>query len=123
MAAKTASSRAEFAKQAYKWIVKYKFDGIDINWEYPGFEDGKNPGEPEDVENYVHFIKKLKTYFSSKSTESGKELLVTAAVGAPASRRKHSYPKTKEICDILDYIHLMTYDFHGGWENVMGHHS
>lgn len=34
-----------------------------------------------------------------------------------------SYPDTKTICDTLDLIHLMTYDFHGGWEDVIGHHS
>ena len=29
----------------------------------------------------------------------------------------------KEICDTLDLIHLMTYDFHGGWEDVIDHHA
>ena len=34
-----------------------------------------------------------------------------------------SYPDTKTICDTLDLIHIMAYDFHGGWEDVIGHHS
>ena len=50
-------------------------------------------------------------------------LEVTAAMGAPPQRILDSYPETREICETLDMIHLMTYDFHGGWEDVIGHHS
>ena len=34
-----------------------------------------------------------------------------------------SYPATQRICEALDLIHIMTYDFHGGWEKTIDHHS
>ena len=44
-------------------------------------------------------------------------------MGAYPGRVAESYPEVKRICDALDLTHLMTYDFHGGWEDVMGHHA
>lgn len=29
-------SRAEFVEQAVKFVKKNNFDGLDINWDYPG---------------------------------------------------------------------------------------
>lgn len=111
-------SRNVFAQNALKFINTHKFDGIDIDWEYPGHAGGNAAGGayPEDVDNYVDFLRVLRNVFPEN-------MLVTAAVGAPPGRLNDSYPRTKDICDILDYVHLMTYDFHGGWEEVMGHHS
>ena len=62
-------------------------------------------------------MKVLKEVFARENLE------VTAAVGAPPQRILDSYPQTAEICETLDMIHLMTYDFHGGWESVIDHHS
>ena len=46
----------------------------------PHKEHPTKPGSPEDVENYVEFIKKLKEIYAP----AGKE--VTAAMGAPPGR-------------------------------------
>ena len=117
-AAKTDSSRRTFAQNALNFVRKYDFDGIDIDWEYPGYTlHYAKPGKLVDVKNYVAFIKILKEVFTPYS------LLVTAAVGVPPQRVEDSYTQTKEICDTLDLIHLMSYDFHGGWEKYIGHHS
>ena len=75
LAAKTSSSRQTFAQNALSFINTHKFDGIDIDWEYPGYE-GTAGGSPGDVQNYLPFLKVLKQVFSA----AGKE--VTAAMGA-----------------------------------------
>ena len=75
------------------------------------------PSTKNDVSNYVLLLKQLKKTFGPKS------LLVTAAVGAPPSRVAESYPQTSTICETLDLVYLMTYDYHGSWEKVMGHHA
>jgi GH18 family chitinase len=50
-------------------------------------------------------------------------LLLTAAVGAGNSSIENGYEIDK-LAPHLDFINLMTYDFHGGsWENVTGFHT
>ena len=65
LAAKSAASRKTFAQNAFDFITKHKFDGIDIDWEYPGFEGGpKGTSTPEeDKKNYVPFLQELKDVF------------------------------------------------------------
>lgn len=117
-AARTSNTRRVFAKNALAFIVEYDFDGIDIDWEYPAFTGHPTkPGTQADVTNYVALLEELKNRFQPAG------LLVTAAVGAPPSRVDTSYPDTARICEALDMVHLMTYDMHGGWESVIGHHS
>ena len=118
LAAATDASRRTFAQNSLQFIRDNDFDGIDIDWEYPGYTGHPTKkGTPADVENYVEFLKVLKDVYS----KGGK--LLTAAMGATPPRLDESYPDTKTICDTLDLIHLMTYDFHGGWEDVIGHHA
>ena len=96
-----------FAQNALQFINDHNLDGIDIDWEYPSGAD---------IDRYPLFIETIRAAFPTN-------LLVTAAVGAAPFRREASYPETERICNALDMIHLMTYDFHGGWETTIGHHS
>ncbi len=54
----------------------------------------------------------------SKSSENGK-LLLTAAVPASFEAIAAGYD-VPELSKYLDYINVMTYDFHGQWENQVG---
>ncbi len=49
-------------------------------------------------------------------------LLLTAAVGVGMSTVEKAY-EIKKISESLDFINLMTYDFHGSWEYVTGHNA
>ena len=42
IAAASDSSRATFARNSLQFIQTHDFDGIDIDWEYPGYK-GRNP--------------------------------------------------------------------------------
>ena len=65
----------------------------------------------------------LKAAFGAEAIQTGKDpLLVTAAVAAGYSTVETAYDIPR-IASALDYIHLMSYDLHGGWDAKIGHHS
>ena len=72
---------------------------------------------------FVSLIKELRIAFEgeSKSAENAK-LLLTAAVPASFEAIAAGYD-VPELSKYLDYINVMTYDFHGQWENQVGHNS
>ncbi|WP_381196332.1 glycosyl hydrolase family 18 protein [Streptomyces maoxianensis] len=93
------------------------FDGIDIDWEYPGSEGGHlgNHYGPEDKVNYTlllaEFRKQLDEYGAA---HGGKKYLLTAAL--PAGQDKIKHIETDKIGAYLDYANIMTYDMHGAWD-------
>ncbi|MFF3244995.1 glycosyl hydrolase family 18 protein [Streptomyces sp. NPDC002870] len=93
------------------------FDGIDIDWEYPGSEGGHlgNHYGPEDKANFTlllaEFRKQLDEYGAA---HGGKKYLLTAAL--PAGQDKIKHIETDKIGAYLDYANIMTYDMHGAWD-------
>jgi len=104
-----------FVYDAIEFLRKYSFDGLDIDWEYPR--------GPDDRASFVSLIKELRLAFEgeAKSTDNDK-LLLTAAVPASFEAIAAGYD-VEELSKYLDYINIMTYDFHGQWEEQVGHNS
>jgi len=109
--------RTTFINSTVELILKHNFDGLDFDWEYPsGRED--SPGKPEDKENYITLLRELRERFE----EHG--LMLTAAVSASASVLDKAYD-VPAMSELLDYINLMTYDYHGWFpkHTFTGHNS
>ncbi|MDZ4814044.1 MAG: glycosyl hydrolase family 18 protein [Pseudomonadota bacterium] len=92
------------------------FDGIDIDWEYP-VACGIACGQPEDNANFTA----LMAEFRSQLNAVRPGLLLTVAVGAGIDKIRVTNPGAYH--PYLDYINVMTYDFHGGWEPRTHFHS
>lgn len=90
------------------------FDGVDLDWEYPGA--GDRGGKPEDTKNYVLLVKTLRETFDSSGSTFG--LTFTA----PASYWYLRWFDLPGMAKYVDWINVMTYDLHGVWdsENPIG---
>lgn len=116
--AETAANRATCINSMIAWVRKHDFDGIDLDWEYPGWED--LGGRPQDKENFVSLVQELRAAIDSEAKRTGKErLLLTLAVAAGYDKIDKAYDIPR-IRDYVDYVSVMTYDLHGQWEMKTG---
>ncbi|BET02278.1 chitinase [Nesidiocoris tenuis] len=105
----------QFVYEAIEFLREYKFNGLDVDWEYPRGVD--------DRASYVNLLRELRTAFEGEAKTSGQpRLLLTAAVPASFEAIAAGYD-VPEIAKYLDFINVMTYDFHGQWERQVGHNS
>ncbi|AXI79870.1 glycoside hydrolase family 18 protein [Peterkaempfera bronchialis] len=91
------------------------FDGIDIDWEYPGGggDDG-NVVRPQDGRNYTLLMQEFRRQLDDLGARNRTHYLLTAAV--PAGKPKADQLELKQVSRSVDWLNLMTYDFHGPWE-------
>lgn len=101
-AASTENGRKTFAANVVKMLEEYGVDGIDLDWEYPGYNTGRDTSV--DRPNYTLLVQEL--YRQVKAANPN--YLITAAVpGGPWSPDRYELDK---LNNYLDYFHLMTYD-------------
>ncbi|GAA2802229.1 hypothetical protein GCM10010441_28670 [Kitasatospora paracochleata] len=93
------------------------FDGIDIDWEYPGGGgDAGNVVRPEDGRNYTLLMQEFRRQLDALSGKKGPHYLLTAAV--PAGEAKADQLEIPKVAKAVDWLNLMTYDLHGPWESL-----
>lgn len=113
--------RATFVQSAVQFLQTYSFfDGIDLDWEYPGGA-GANAalGSQADRAGYSALLTELRTALDTLGAQTGRQYLLTAAVGAAPGRINavdYGVAGAK-----LDLVFAMSYDYYGAWDNVLGH--
>ncbi|CAF1366875.1 unnamed protein product [Rotaria magnacalcarata] len=118
---KNAANIKTFATNSIKFLRDNKFDGLDLDWEYPGAKD--QGAELHTKTGYTKLVKKLSEMFRQEAEHTGKEkLLLTCATAAARHRIEAGY-EVSELCKSFDFVSVMTYDYHGSWEGKTGHNS
>ncbi len=107
----TKISREKFANSDIAFMQKQNIDGIDLDWEYPGLPGDNNTHRPEDKENFTAILKLIRKKLNTLSSTTKKDYLLTIATGASQNYLDHT--NMKEAQKYLDFINIMTYDFHG----------
>jgi chitinase len=113
------AGRKQFAHSCVEQIREYDFDGIDIDWEYPGYSDHK--GTPDDKGNLVLLLRITRDSLTAYGKLIGKKLLLTAALPAGASNLANF--DLERITGLLDMLNVMTYDLSGTWDRISGHNA
>lgn len=114
--ASSKSSRSNFCSQSRALIERYKFDGIDIDWEYPGYT--QHNGTPDDAQNFVLLLEELRDTLDSID---GERQLITLAISGGSFHGKNFL--VEQFYQDVDYISIMSYDYTGPWSAKSWHNS
>ncbi|XP_069682894.1 acidic mammalian chitinase-like [Periplaneta americana] len=100
-----ANLRNTFANNIISFVKKYGFNGFDLDWEYP-----TNKGA------FTELLKILRPKFDQNG------LILSAAIGAGLDTIDSAYD-VSALGQYLDFINVMSYDYHGSWDSVTGENA
>ncbi|OAX81857.1 hypothetical protein ACJ72_03794 [Emergomyces africanus] len=121
--AKDDASRKMYAKNVADMVNKHGFDGVDIDWEYPGrngenSKDIPNSEKASEVDNFPLFLKEIK-----HSIGTGKQLSI-AVPGKKSDMIAYTAEKGPAIWEAVDFVNvIMSFNLIDRRDNVTTHHS
>jgi chitinase len=90
----------QFVQSGVQFMTQNGFDGIDIDWEFPG---------PDDSANFTTLLQQLRGQLEAQGAADGRGYLLTIA--APAGQKNITNLQLAQIHPLLDWINLESYDF------------
>jgi chitinase len=109
------AARTKFVREAVKFVEKNNFDGLDLDWEYPGcWQTECKEERRKDKKAFTAWVRELSEAFEPRG------LLLSTAVSPSKKIIDFGY-EVAEIAKYFDWIAVMTYDYHGHWDKKTGH--
>ena len=140
-AAMTSESRARFVSSCIDLFIKGNlpepgwggmggpgaaagvFDGIDIDWEWPGSEgNAGNLISDRDKANLTRLLEEFRRQLDRYGKATGRDYLLTEFLPAAAAKIDAGF-EVKRIFRSLDFATVQGYDLHGAWEPATNHQS
>lgn len=117
----TPEGRHRFVESAVAVVERYKLDGIDIDWEYPGYTNTNTTFRPEDKQTYTLLLKELRQGLDQAGAKLGRHLITSSATGATQIWLDHT--DMGQASKYLDSVNMMCYDWYNPVEKNTGHDS
>ncbi|XP_042877192.1 endochitinase-like [Penaeus japonicus] len=108
--------RAIFINSVVQLLKDYGFDGLDMDWEYPGAPE--RGGMVADKENFRLLMEELRQAFDAEN--QGWDLSI--AVPIYRSKLEDGYD-VPALCSVVDAVNLMAYDLRAHWDGFADVHS
>lgn len=108
-------SLAAFVESTMEVVEKYGFDGIDCDWEFPGYY-----GNKEEKYQYTRLLTAYRRALDCYGEKRGRKCFLTIA--AAAGQWFLDDVEMEKVHPLLDFLNLMTYDLRG-WAQPTGHHT
>src|SRR2546423_5754884 len=92
------------------------FDGINVDWEYPGIDPGNGAHySPSDVVNATALLQEFRRQLDAAGAATHTHYLLTNDIAGGNIHSTGSW-QLPQVAQTVDWIDLMAFDFHGGWE-------
>ena len=92
------------------------FDGINLDWEFPGIDPGNGAHHsPADRANATALLQEFRRQLDDLGKENGRRYLLTNDITGGNVNSSGSW-ELRKVAQTVDWIDLMAFDFHGGWE-------
>jgi len=132
--AEKPESRATFINSVIEFFEQTNIDGVDLDWEFPGYDwvatGGAlsiKPNRPQDKGHYTELLTEMRAAFVKKAEETNnkKQYLLTITTSPLAEIT--SAIDLRSIAKQVDFVNIMAYDLYMSWLPLpiqfTGHHS
>ncbi|KAM7354055.1 chitinase 10 [Cochliomyia hominivorax] len=111
--------RKVFASNLVGFLQRHNFSGLHLDWNYPKcWQSDCSKGPASDKPNLTKLLKEIRSEFERVD----KKLKLGLAVSGYKEIINEAY-EFPELSKIVDYLTVMSYDYHGAWEGQTGHVS
>ncbi len=119
--AATETSRALYANNVANMLDTMGFDGVDVDWEYPGgngadYRQIPNSEKVSEIETYPLLLAAIRSAIGDK-------LLSIAVPGLERDMIAFTAEQAPSIWPSVDFVNIMTYDLMDRRDNITKHHT
>lgn len=106
--ASTQATRTIFINTLVDWCRTYGYDGVNIDWEYPG-----DNNRTEDRANLTALVTEMRAAFTAAQAQLGKYLEIS--IDVHSSLYYATWVDFATLKNYVDWFGLMSYDYAGDW--------